>query len=842
MDTLDISHKFDKMQNEIPTDLTAPEDFNRGKSPHPTLHQTHPEPLDHGILGMITSKDPIFGQDQIYHNTYTIPGDSCNSDLLGSWTLQKSHSTNALRGLSDENHQHSIKDMFLAAPHKKKLNMGHLPKYEYHPGAQWGNDLRQSSANLPSSDIWKPCGPSELQSIYSPRLNSLPEHLSVDGYNGLFQNQHFYPSATEPTHLLLNPSYWVDSTIHRMAHLDSLYIPQENIPQVNPIYNFPMPTSSNPVRLEGSNHNLFLQGTPGEQQVSHLIEPQNNHDIVTIPQSVSKRLCLNLVENSKQSKNHPLSPTEWQRNVLEGSSHQEKYPFPSTIEAQHMTPETRPSGADAPAASSSLLATAEDISESIPGPIVPHYTGSKDTQQGNNLKKRKKSMLKSNDQPNLTVSMTENLEESNDGGPDNRGIDTFDKYPIEAFVNDRNFHSKLVKSIKLFSESKNLELKTYNPKSLIFVKDLKNEVVKSTDIDFWPQIHKAYKTLTVPFIGILLILHPQTYTEANLEDELIQDGTKFMQTFFSQLYRVGLEHEVKGWETNFHKCFDISKPSNLLHYTTKLSHPSRITLKLLWSLWKRWFRGSTYQDKIIVSGLDNFAILIQRNILKLKPLTGVSTFEAPLNNFQIKHNRRILGKASKSGNFTWRALYRPAIHIGKEHYEMLTLREDSDEFFDQLNEALKSKDVPNNPRFDSKGIHIADVFVRKLYNELTPCFFGSLVAMHSNIEHGQLLEDLIDDGWKYLRSFLNLLKGSVSRKELEGIDTMEKQALDMCLSFFSNGCRSKDFSFENILALLTSWFNKSSYPNKKMVREVNNGWYLLEMIHNKYQVLITSMR
>lgn len=410
-------------------------------------------------------------------------------------------------------------------------------------------------------------------------------------------------------------------------------------------------------------------------------------------------------------------------------------------------------------------------------------------------------------------------------------------------AHDEHFCRRLVVSIRLFGESKDLKCNQYTGLSLI--EELKNNISNpNNEQEVWRKIHHAHKAFTKHFIGLLLILHPQTSTEKSSEDVLIQDGVQFMKKILSQLYIVGLKNELKPWKKPPHKCFDISHPSTLLHYTSKLPHPSRISLKALWDLWKRWFRVSTYPTKTFVSGLTEFGTVIERNlILKSKSCPSERTIEleGPSGKFAMENpQKRIPDQAIKIESLRWRRCYRPAIHIGKVYYELLTLRVEADEYFDPLDEELKSKCLLNDLSMDSTCVQKVDLFVRKLYYELTPCFLGCLVALYSGDDSNQCLEGLIDNGWKFFWNFLDLLNNVFSCKDLEGIEIMKKQAVDITLSVLKRGSRSEDFSLENILILLRAWLNQSSYPNKEMVNLEDNESTLLRVIHDRYQVLITS--
>ncbi|KAH9809750.1 hypothetical protein DFH28DRAFT_988474 [Melampsora americana] len=388
----------------------------------------------------------------------------------------------------------------------------------------------------------------------------------------------------------------------------------------------------------------------------------------------------------------------------------------------------------------------------------------------------------------------------------------------------RTFPPQLVRSIIQFGESNHLSSRKSITGDFSFLHQMKNLIVKPTDDqDLWGHVEWAYKVLNVPFIALLLILHPESFTEKSSKDVLIQDGMNFI----NQLpFNAREKHSVK--------YFDISEPFALLGYTIDLYRSDRVNITTLWKLWQRWYRSSTYPNKTVVLGLRKFSTLIQRNLMNFRSSTDGFKLQPALENFNLDHvKKKRPAKSGTATDLTWQAMYRPTRQIGKEQYNMLTLRVASDEFFDQLDDALKSKSLSDHGQFDSGLIQRVEGYVRKLHNELTPLFFGSLVALNSiDANHQNLDQGLIDDGWKFFKHFLDVFQRTfpTNVSELEGVETMEKEAVCLTLTFFKKRLPTATFSMAILTALLNAWLNQSSYPNKNVLGDTVDVPNLLKMI------------
>ncbi|KAH9809424.1 hypothetical protein DFH28DRAFT_1035987, partial [Melampsora americana] len=824
MNTLDTFHELHNIQNEIPTYLTTNQDTNKDRSPFQILQHTNPENPD-GKSNMIISEGTFLEKNPNHHNTHTIP-DIPYPRHSSEPHLLKESKLNYLLCIDDDNCL-SMEDLLstpLNPEDDQNLNMINSAQPAYSTDAQWVNGFSQKpEKTLERSDIGRTYHQLELPRIHSPTLNSSPENLAVNSYYRQFQPPEFHPYGEVPTHLSLDLT-------HRVYPYNS-YTPQESILQANSIDHPSICATSNPEVSAVSDDGILMEGKAKHSRRIHSIEPQANFDSMDIPITTHQTLFLKNLEQLTHDRFHPTPSSEWQEDASQDEIYQGMHSIPSTIDTQNInsTPEALLADTVVP----SMVDLPGGISENVLVASYLHHLDNQDTQKNTKSSKRKKSMLQSKIGSKIKSSVTETSELHTSGFQDNGAIHSYNQDLMKEPVHDKYFYSKLVGSICIFGKS--LRYMKFNPKGPTFIGELKTKIVRENDPqDLWSRISRAHGALTMPFIGLLLTLHPQEFSEKLSRDELIQDGFRFMEELLSKLYTAGLKHEINVWETHPHQSFDISEPSTLIHYTSKLTQPSRVPLTTLWKFWKRWFRTSTYPRKTVVWGLPEFARLIERNLMKLKSLDGERIIDAPFESFANQnHIKGSAGKASRTRKLRWRDLYRPAMYLGKAHYEMLTLRVEADGFFDKLDVGLKSNCLFNDNKTDSRCIQKVDLFVRKLYYELLPCFLGSLVASQSRSKSNKCLEELIDDGWKFFRNFLQLLERIFPKKGLEESNIVEKEALNYTLTFFETRTRSADFSLETILALLTAWANQSSYPNKKTIRDEKNGWILLEMIHDK---------
>ncbi|KAH9810530.1 hypothetical protein DFH28DRAFT_1110827 [Melampsora americana] len=773
-------------------------------------------------IDWITAQGPNHEEDQIYHTPYTVTNlkdfEIPYSDtFLENQPLHEFDFTNHLWDYFNDDHHASIDNLFSTSHNPEIDESQHKDASQiYSSDTQWLEDFRQESDNFKSSSMWEPHNQMEQPRTISPRLNSFPENHIESGYNGLLQPQHFHHPGTDIPQLFHEIPNWEDSLMHIVGYPDVTSILQQDMIQSHSINNHLNPTLPNPVGSEGSSHNTGMGGNPAYMTLPYVIETQKNDN--TIPCPTFQEMGLNHIECIENDGSHCPPRPGWQSNTL----NQDRQDI---------------------VALSSLSAL---------GPDNLHSMRSKNDQKDAKGSKRKRPLAQSRGGSKVKTSRIECLKPINDGSSDSRGFDIHHKDSLESEVCDTRFAPKLMRSIRKFCESNALSPRIYTTEGLSFLQEIQILIMRMThkknltdNRDMWTNIEWADKVLTVPFIGILLILHPEASSERHSQDELIQDGIKYMQQNLSELYMAGLKPPLKAWKDLDHKHFDISKPSALLHYTKILNRPDRIKMGVLWKLWQRWYRRSNYQSKTMVLGFTNFSKLIHRNIMILNSSTGDSKLEPPLEDFKLDHSNNILHEQFGMGTkLTWRDVYRQAINIGKEHYDKLTLHMEADEFFDQFDEALKSKLLSKDGKIDSGCIKRVDELVRKVYYELTPSFFGSLVALNSKSENTQSLEKLIDDGWIFFRNFLNLLQRTFppNGSELEGVEAMEKEAVHLTLMFFESSTRTSIFSVEIIIALLHALLNQSSYLNKSTVRNAVNGSTLVKMIQSQHQFCRDEIR
>ncbi|KAH9809020.1 hypothetical protein DFH28DRAFT_907101, partial [Melampsora americana] len=469
--------------------------------------------------------------------------------------------------------------------------------------------------------------------------------------------------------------------------------------------------------------------------------------------------------------------------------------------------------------------------------------------EGYQCKKRKKCMC--NNKP-----ITKSLEKENQNQIDtstsdvsNVGIYTKVQNSIENGGSDSKFFAKLMISIRSFDESYHAPHLTCS--GHLFLPQLTQEMRVSLERKgLWHEISWAQEALNIPFLNLLLILHPETSNQEGVKAELMQDGVKFLTEIIYKWCNFNIENDLKPLKKSPNLYFDVSEPSYLLQYTSRLSETKFLSLTTLWKLWKRWFRCSTYSKKKVLVGIREFAGMIRKNLMKLKSNNWSiesETLQKDLHfdkftPLQLGHTKtRILGDSGGDVAYTWRDYHFLTVRVGKYQYELLTLRDEVDRYFDQLQESLTQKCL-SEEQVNQISPSKIDKFIKKLYNELTPCFLGTLLALKSQHEGNMSVNNLVDDGWTFFKSFLDLLARSFSTNESDigGVDCAAQGAISHILSFSKRCNNSGPFSLKSIFQLLTAWFNQSSLQNKQMVQNPADLYALIKIMHdkNEFPVLV----
>ncbi|KAH9810528.1 hypothetical protein DFH28DRAFT_1110826 [Melampsora americana] len=791
MENLNIFHHPGSMESQIITKPTTNVHFSTTKEPLPIWQDTKFETPDK-IPDRITAQEPNHEGDQIYHTPYTATDlKGFESPYSGTFSenqpLHESDFTHHLWNHFNDDHHVSIDDLF---------SISHNPEIDESQHKDASQDFRQVSENFKTSSMWESHHQMEQPSTISPRLNSFPEDHLKSVYNGFLEPQDSHHSGTDFPQLFREIPNWEDSLMHIVGYPDMTSIRQQDMIQSHPINNDLNPTLPNPVGSEGSSHNTGMGRNPAYRTMPDLNETHKNDD--TRPGPSFQGMGLNHIECIENGENH------------------------------------------CPSSSGKLGETLRK--EDTVGHISKIVSRDTDLDYKN---KRKNTASQAKRCTKLRSASRRAPESTKEASVENEGSENDEN---EIFENERfpkNFSATLVRSIIQFGESNHLSSRKSITGDFSFLHQMKNLIVKPTDDqDLWGHVEWAYKVLNVPFIALLLILHPESFTEKSSKDVLIQDGMNFINQVLSQLYMAGLKLPFNAREKHSVKYFDISEPFALLGYTIDLYRSDRVNITTLWKLWQRWYRSSTYPNKTVVLGLRKFSTLIQRNLMNFRSSTDGFKLQPALENFNLDHvKKKRPAKSGTATDLTWQAMYRPTRQIGKEQYNMLTLRVASDEFFDQLDDALKSKSLSDHGQFDSGLIQRVEGYVRKLHNELTPLFFGSLVALNSiDANHQNLDQGLIDDGWKFFKHFLDVFQRTfpTNVSELEGVETMEKEAVCLTLTFFKKRLPTATFSMAILTALLNAWLNQSSYPNKNVLGDTVDVPNLLKMIHVKNQLYINA--
>ncbi|EGG07852.1 uncharacterized protein MELLADRAFT_105293 [Melampsora larici-populina 98AG31] len=836
MEHFDPIHLFWNMQDSI---QTADKDSNPGTIP--VLQHTSSNHPDR--LSMISPQHWSHENDQMYHTTSTITPfqnfeGSTTNEFHGTRSLPGSLYTDTFGNYCNHN---DLPLVSLEDPSNQNLNNAVQTDFS---DTEWLDHWIQ---DLPTPKLSNTLDPEpELPINHSSNSNSRKDAQLY----GPLVPEDLHQFATELPQSSIYSSHWVHNLIHDGVDAGNMYAHKSRPTHTGPS-NYPSnPSFSSTHTSEVGDYNNILGIKSGQQENSVLSENQRRDDKINLPyMAFQSTYPKNNFEHliSTHDENQYLLTSEWESHPLGHDQIQGDHILTPSIQGNNIK-STQVVFEDNPSPSSFLALEGAVSGKDLNSPDS-NDIGPPGKKKNSNVKKRKQPIAK--DATIGRYPRTQNQKITSISGVSNGGIYKNAQDSIANGVTDHLLFERLMKLIRIFDES-------YHPTYLtfeghLFLPELSQEMEKHPEKgELWHKIGQAQKALNINFINLLLILQPEASTQKGSKAKLIQDGVSFLTEMIYQWVSVKVENDSKHWKKSPHMCYDISEPSSLLQYASKLMESKSPSLTILWKLWKRWFRYSAYPMKNVAVGIKEFASLLRDNLLELKPRNGSDGSKPLFENYHLHpHNPlhldnskyRLPGKSSRGGPYRWRDYYHLTVRLGRYQYEMLTLRVEADTHFDQLNESLKKKCLSEN-QGDTRSLGRVDGFVRKLYKEFTPCFFGSLLALKLEHNSSISIEDLIDDGWKFLANFLNLLARSCYTKKakIEEADPMAQMAMSHILPFSQRDNHTGNLSLGAVFSLLVAWFNQSSLPNKQMVWNSTDFYALIKIMHSKNEFPVLAIK
>ncbi|KAH9809022.1 hypothetical protein DFH28DRAFT_934822 [Melampsora americana] len=829
MDGFD-AFNFQMLGNQKDHIQTVENDFNPNTKALPVFQHTYSNHPDR-TLDMMIPHDLSHENKEMIHTTSRITpledyGGSATSAFYETGAVQTPTDNSIFLNYHSHNDSPSVplEDSFSTYinPIYTNANLDNVVNTDF-PNTEWidhwSQNLEHSKSHLELSNI---------HASTSKYGQDVLKRKSISLESAEFQN-----SATQYSKFPLQSPYLVDNLMDDMVDLRNMYVhPTRNSQDFSISYpSIPCFLSSH--SSEVSDQDALIGVNPGQKEWSHLTKTGREEYQINLPSLVSQNIDFNHVhEHTKVAENQHLLLSERLSNPLVND----------IIQGDDLYAAQAPEMRFAPLVfrNNHYSSLHSALDESVSGRILispgSDNIWSQDRPRDTNVNKKCKPI--SEDKAMISSVGIEQQRITSISGLWNEGVHKKSQGSLENGGSHLSTFAQLMMLITHLDISKHSSLLTAPGRLLL--PELNQEIEKQPGQEFpWHKINQAQEVINIPFINLLLILHPESSDHEASKAELIQDGLKFLTGIISQWSAEEVKNHLKPWKMLPQSHFDVSDSSYLLQYITEVVGKKMISLTALWKLWKRWFRCSVYPKKNIVVGIREFSSLIKKNLIKMKLKNCNSHLKELLENLDLDtSNPPQLGSLKKP--YKWRDYYTLTMHIGKYQYEMLTLRVEADTHFDHLRESLNERSFSQN-QGDPISLSRNDRFVRKLYNELTPFFFGSLLALKSRQKNDISIKDLIDDGWKFLKNLFDLIKQSFYTKDpaLKGIDPIAHGSMNYILSFYKRHNTTGPFSLRSVFSLLMAWYNQSSLPNKHMVKDSDDLYILIKIMHsnNEFPVL-----
>ncbi|KAH9823800.1 hypothetical protein DFH28DRAFT_943670 [Melampsora americana] len=281
-----------------------------------------------------------------------------------------------------------------------------------------------------------------------------------------------------------------------------------------------------------------------------------------------------------------------------------------------------------------------------------------------------------------------------------------------------------------------------------------------------PAVTKAI-ILTISFLTCIKILHhDQDYDIQNWEERLLKDGWNFIQIIFNQWNTI--EWNVLE-KTKRHEHIDDLQ-AEVLHNHLEHVRSKNLTIKYLWSFWKRWYRESRFPNKRLLATETYFVKYIQYSILLHGQIKSPIHLEVILQNFKtidsIQGHHQMLKQHALQFHWLQRYYSNSPIndhtlqhmmkHIGQFELELLEHHEPVVEWLERLLQDLQNHLIKQgmNDKHTSKSISQC---IKATYNRLLPIFLGAIKLMEESKTSVPVKEkdETISNAWSFFKFLLN---------------------------------------------------------------------------------------
>ncbi|KAH9811062.1 hypothetical protein DFH28DRAFT_932234 [Melampsora americana] len=292
------------------------------------------------------------------------------------------------------------------------------------------------------------------------------------------------------------------------------------------------------------------------------------------------------------------------------------------------------------------------------------------------------------------------------------------------------------------------------------------------DPDYWPG-GKCYGAVTRAtsearviatfFLICMKLLHKEQHLGIpNWENRILDEGWKFIQRLFGPWMRIDLEQLDR---TNRYDHLDALQPEVLFNYLKNVVQ-HRIPSTFFWSIWKRWYRDSTYSNKRLLVTEDHFISQIQQLNLhkfhsglphkeekfskRIKSITGRDSHQSILQEHILEFDKFTIPYPQAKD------LIDLAQHVGKFELDLLEHHEPVREWLESMMQYLLSELHRHGVKTRSSTQKISK-YVKLMYHKVIPMFLGAMKLLEDpdSTMRLQQRDATISDGWRFIKVHLS---------------------------------------------------------------------------------------
>ncbi|KAG0144526.1 hypothetical protein CROQUDRAFT_708901 [Cronartium quercuum f. sp. fusiforme G11] len=372
-------------------------------------------------------------------------------------------------------------------------------------------------------------------------------------------------------------------------------------------------------------------------------------------------------------------------------------------------------------------------------------------------------------------------------------------------------------------------------------------------------IKRAYLRVAMEFLASLMVLQKGFQTPGTC---LIEDGWKFISTHLNQWSTLDAEKAFKPNKEPINRYLDCTEHTRIFRYLFHLKRRCIVCPSVIWSLWLKWYRQSTYPNKRPVLGANHFVHEIK--ILKENSENILET--------DINHSNRVTRSWNGLAQLkflhlgTWIGGLHPKkyreIHKGNKierkylisfvreagtiELHVLHLKENVEEMFEGISTALKrNAELLGYQESEPKLYTEISKVARRACWILSAVFLGSISILHPSKPPSQdyVVNPLVYHGWEFMKKNLENFKNpEVLRKSLQSQTKQFPEISDPDISSFllsqllelkSSGYMSPSFLWE----LWKVWYKhsgQSEISNTISVPQYPLYEHFIKMLQEKY--------